>query len=347
MPAIDEAGKTIYSFVYSQKDVDTYPPSRKDPDLRCIPDREGDSKFKEVFIRKGRILGLNADPVYSLNPDDLPNGTFIIHGVDPAGGRAPGTAVRDHKGDDASICTVCWGPPSFWLDPECPPSLRLPLPIPESRDWLRALPKDWMVGRILWITAGKMGLPETVEAILDLHQRYGPSAFIVETNGVQIWLVQALNLVNPDIVVRPSRTGSNKHHAAFGIESLANDLAGGGIIIPSYKGTLEEFESEHEMQTLVKEMRVYQQGEHPGDRLASLWLARQGSRIFAPFVHSVGEINMGASYGLQPEPQPYAAIPGLGQMLLEKTETLGIPLLPVKKTVKESVDAETKKRFGL
>lgn len=348
MPAVDEHGKTLYHFVYSQSAVDNYPPSQKDADLKCIPRKEGDSLFSEFGIEKARILGLGTSLVPEVAVEDIPDGAFIIHGVDPTGGRTPGTPATVKGGDDAAIVTTLFAPPGMWLDDTMPNYLTLPLPMEDSRQWLRSLPGDAMVGRILWITTGKFGLPEMVDHIIDLKERYGPAAFIVETNGVQVWLKQALNLVDPELMVVPFRTGANKHHEAFGVGALTNDFEAGMWILPTQRSHTGALQSEPAVEKLIGNMRNVVQGEHIPDAVIGLWLARHGARIYGPFQHAVGEIGVGGgkSY-FAPQPLPaFGAIPGLGRFLEARAESRGIPLLPTTKDTK-NVDEATKRRFGL
>lgn len=349
MPAIDEAGKTLYSFVYPQAVVDNYPPSQKDADLRCIPRKEGDSVFTEEGIEKVRILGMGTSLLPSIDYESLPDGAFVVHGVDPAGGRAPGTPSTSKGGDDAAIMTTLFAPVPMWLGDKMPQELTLPLPSEESRQWLRALPNDALLGRVLWITSGKFGLPEMIDHILDLHERYGPAPFIVETNGVQVWLAQALALVNSEILVRPFRTGANKHHEAFGVNALANEYAMGIWALPTWRDQHGKMRSERTVEAFIEQIRGYVAGEHTPDSAIAQWLCRHGARMYGPTFHGVGEIGMGsanANYYAMPTNRAFGMIPALADMLGFRAEKVGIPLLPEKNESK-NVDEATRKRFGL
>jgi len=104
----------------------------------------------------------------------------------------------------------------------------------------------------------------------------------VESNGAQDFLIQLLNLSGSKFRVTPFNTGRNKYDPMYGVESLAGEMAAangdrfGLWYFPSIDGTLEN--ADDEIRELVAEMLAYTPGDHTGDLLMSLWIAREGAR---------------------------------------------------------------------
>ncbi len=125
--------------------------------------------------------------------------------------------------------------------------------------------------RLLCIETGRWSGPTIVEKIIDTHMRYN-SIVTVENNAAQDFILQ-FTREQVAIPIMPFTTGRNKVHPEFGIESLAAEMAGDKWIIPNEDGKLDK-----EIRELVTEMLYYSPDTHTGDRLMSLWLAREGAR---------------------------------------------------------------------
>lgn len=125
---------------------------------------------------------------------------------------------------------------------------------------------------VIWIESGRWAAKEIVSKIVDTHNRYG-SIVIVENNQAQQFIVDFTKSESA-VPVRPFFTGSNKAHPAFGVESLATEMANGKWIIPSVNGR----PATKELDAWVTEMLYYDPNAHTGDRLMASWFAREGSR---------------------------------------------------------------------
>lgn len=129
--------------------------------------------------------------------------------------------------------------------------------------------------QVLDITAGKMDGPQIVQKIIEIHERYH-SIVWVESNAAQAYIKQFVN-AGSAVPVRAFFTGRNKVDPTFGIESLAVEMSQGKWIFPNYGGTLTG-RMDPEMRKLISELVRYDPASHTGDRLMSLWLAREGAR---------------------------------------------------------------------
>lgn len=99
---------------------------------------------------------------------------------------------------------------------------------------------------------------------------YTVEEFIV--HNAQDFILQFLRATSA-IPVRPFTTGRNKVHPEFGVESLAAEMAAGRWIIPNKDGQMHT-----EVDALVNEMLYYDPKSHTGDRLMSMWFAREAAR---------------------------------------------------------------------
>jgi len=126
---------------------------------------------------------------------------------------------------------------------------------------------------ILACETGRWAAKDIIIRIIDHHQRYH-SIVIVENNHAQQFIVD-FTKSETAIPVKPFFTGKNKAHPEFGVESIATEMANGKWIIPSRDGK----PATKDLDALVTEMLYYDPREHTGDRLMSLWFAREGSRI--------------------------------------------------------------------
>lgn len=81
--------------------------------------------------------------------------------------------------------------------------------------------------------------------------------------------------------VKAFYTGKNKYDPSFGIESLAIEFSQGKWVLPNRggekRGLLGSFHPQ--VKKLIDEMLRYDPASHTGDRLMSLWLAREGARL--------------------------------------------------------------------
>lgn len=132
---------------------------------------------------------------------------------------------------------------------------------------------------ILNVEAGRWVGPEILEKLFDIHRRYKGIIF-VESNAAQQYLVQFAR-AQSSIPVKSFVTGKNKMNPEFGIESIATEMYNGKWIIPSDSGALHP-----QLRALVGEMINYVPGAHTGDRLMSLWIAREASRQSMPKTRS-------------------------------------------------------------
>jgi hypothetical protein len=227
----------------------------------CKARDEGESPFDkdavEFAVEKPKQEGINL--VYSLQSNDLPPGAGIYTGVDLA-------VTKKKSSHFTSLSTVL-----LW-------------------------PED-MSRQLLWIESGRWSSREIRDRIIDHHLRYG-STFIVENNAAQRWIIDIIynqsdlppeKRVLPSIV--PFTTGKNKAHPQFGVEGLATEIASEHWMFP----TSGPDEITKEVIELIGEMLYYTRGTHTGDRLMSLWFAREGCRrgVFAgrPEREGVGQHN--------------------------------------------------------
>ncbi len=122
------------------------------------------------------------------------------------------------------------------------------------------------------IESAKLAGPQIIERIQQLYHRY-QGIFFVENNAAQDFILQFMRERAQSVPVRPFTTGRNKVHPEFGVESLAAEMATGKWIIPNRDGR-----THHEVEALINEMLYYNPKSHTGDRLMSLWMAREAAR---------------------------------------------------------------------
>lgn len=129
--------------------------------------------------------------------------------------------------------------------------------------------------QVLDITAGKFDGPEIVDKIVEVHNRYH-SIVIVESNAAQAYIKQFVNR-DTAVPIKAHYTGRNKVDPSFGIESLAIEMSAGKWVFPNHGGTLTG-RMDLELKKLINECLRYDPKSHTGDRLISMWLAREGAR---------------------------------------------------------------------
>ncbi len=140
-------------------------------------------------------------------------------------------------------------------------------------------------GRIqpLEIDVGLFTGPETVDKLKSVYQRYG-SQIMVESNAVQIWLVQFAELQN--IPVTAFFTGNNKWDPNFGVESLAVEMRQGEWVLPCREESdftkIEGIRwSSDGLAALAMQALYFDPTQHTGDVLMSAWLCRESVRKYA------------------------------------------------------------------
>jgi hypothetical protein len=136
---------------------------------------------------------------------------------------------------------------------------------------------------LLEIQAGRWAGPDILQRIISVHHRF-QAIVIVENNAAQDFILQFTRAISA-VPIRPYTTGRGKAHPEFGVESLAAELDAGKWIFPCLGGTPPEVEA------LVQEMLYYNPSAHTGDRLMSLFFAREGARQGVPKAE-VGHINL-------------------------------------------------------
>src|SRR6185369_6084980 len=100
---------------------------------------------------------------------------------------------------------------------------------------------------------------------------------VVEDNGVQGHLVELAQELGEQFeivgTVHPFQTGKNKHDATLGIDAMAAEVEHGRWRLPSGLAGKERGAPEA-VRALVRQMRAYVPGQHPGDALMATWMAR-------------------------------------------------------------------------
>lgn len=125
---------------------------------------------------------------------------------------------------------------------------------------------------ILNIESGRWSGPDIVGRIIDQHRRY-QSIVVVENNAAQDYIRQFARGQSA-VPIRGYTTGRTKAHPEFGVEGIATELSMGKWIIPC------DGDQRHpEVEALLNEMLYYEPTAHTGDRLMSLFFAREGARM--------------------------------------------------------------------
>lgn len=142
-------------------------------------------------MKNGRGYGL----VDFIDDDEIPEGAFIVHGVDVATSKIVRGAV-------SCVFTIL---------------------VHRNGD-----------RQVLAIKSGRWKGPELIAAMADAADRFG-GVMLVENNGVQKFVVDVVQASDATIsaTVLPFETGSNKIDPATGIESMAAEFDSGRWIIPS------------------------------------------------------------------------------------------------------------------
>lgn len=129
--------------------------------------------------------------------------------------------------------------------------------------------------QVLNIVKGRWNAEEIMNNVSRQQRLFGSEVW-VESNGAQDFLIQLLNMNGSGIKVGAFLTGKNKYDPAYGVESIAAEMATGCWWVPSFEGTQDSLEPE--VDQLVQEMLAYTPGNHTGDLLMALWIARESAR---------------------------------------------------------------------
>ena len=126
--------------------------------------------------------------------------------------------------------------------------------------------------QILMIESGRWQGPEIVDRIVDTHNRYHSQIF-VENNGSQEFILQFTRKSSALPVLPYTTSDKVFKDPDFGIDSMAVEFRNEKWIIPSQDGL------DPEVEELMKDLMFYDPLNHAGDRLMSLFFAREGARI--------------------------------------------------------------------
>jgi hypothetical protein len=221
--------------------------------IDAVPSNDNSLAFPESYILRALEVGNDLHVQPDWPAADIPEGAIIVAGVDIA---ASEKATAD---ESAIVVLLCF--PRGSLQYGYPPGYF----------------------QVLWIEAGRWATPETHRRVHDVCHRFACVAY-VEDNGVQRFLrqfpapPQPANETEPrrPAVILPFQTGANKMSPTQGVASLGYDMSAGRTAIPNMGGAVDE-----QVGHLLGELRMFAPGEHYGDRLMALWIAREGARKHA------------------------------------------------------------------
>lgn len=139
--------------------------------------------------------------------------------------------------------------------------------------------------QVVRMRSGRWRASQILQEICAVGQVFPRNHWIVvESNAVQRWIIDLASQqgdMDVGVPLVPFHTGRNKMDPQFGVASMAAEFEGRRWVLPASCFTTEEQE---EVEALMAEMIDYVPEAHTGDRLMSLWFAREiGRRIFAKF----------------------------------------------------------------
>lgn len=213
----------------------------------CEARAEGGNDFTEEVINQAKEQGRGYSMLPTLD-EGLPPDCVVVTGVDLATGKNQKKGKR--QTDLTVLSTVlCYG------------------------DGIR---------QILYIESGRWTGPETLRRIYVCEERFG-GPIIVEDNGAQVFLLQfADEGVDPPLIIPWNTTGQKKWNPAYGVASLAIEMAKKKWIFPCtepYPGApIEECVLDPEVKLLSEDMLHFDPRQHTGDHLMATWFAREGIR---------------------------------------------------------------------
>jgi hypothetical protein len=123
--------------------------------------------------------------------------------------------------------------------------------------------------RMLNMQAGHWHGGELIRRLVEEVKRYDSHVY-VESNGAQKFLADFAELEDRNMRVTRFDTGRNKYDETFGVEAVFTEMLKRQWIWPNSNGRPSE------LLELGKECVFYNPADHTGDRLMSLFLARQG-----------------------------------------------------------------------
>jgi hypothetical protein len=182
-------------------------------------------------------------PVYAELADELPDDSFVVHGVD--------LGVGQLARNDVSVIF------SLFIHPN------------DDRQVLRVRAGRWKASQIL------NNLKGTYDDLGGM--------FMVENNAAQDFIVQLAREMDVVIPVRAFTTGRNKVDPAFGVESLAAEFEAERWIIPNqgarcFADTVRG-DCDDEVREWLRELLQYDPRSHTGDHLMASWFARELARM--------------------------------------------------------------------
>jgi hypothetical protein len=209
--------------------------------MELLPYDEAARRFRGEWL-DGCLLRGDGVPTYQELPDELPPGSFVVHGVDL------GVGLLAHN-DVSTIFSV-------FVHPN------------DDRQVIRVQGGRWKGREILTRMEGT-------------HDAFG-GMFIVENNAAQDFIVQFARELEVTLPVARFTTGRNKADPSFGVESLAAEMEAARWIVPNVgarcHGDAVHGECDEDVREWLCEMLRYEPGAHTGDRLMASWFARELAR---------------------------------------------------------------------
>ena len=139
---------------------------------------------------------------------------------------------------------------------------------------------------LLNIEAGKWTAPEIVRRIIDTHRRFH-STIMLENNAAQDFILQfTRSLVN--IPMKNYTTDAKIRDPAFGIPTIFTELFNRKWIFPC----TSDLQTNPEFGELRHDMLSWQPTQHTGDRLMSLFLARECARQCQPIAGRIVKVDV-------------------------------------------------------
>lgn len=125
---------------------------------------------------------------------------------------------------------------------------------------------------LLWCESGHWSGPQIIDRLYDHQRRYRP-IFAIENNAAQDYILQFARVDRRGpLALVPYTTGKQVANPQFGVEALAVEMAGGHWVIPNQGGGAYD---DPEVGALLSELHAYSPTAHAGDRLMSLFFARE------------------------------------------------------------------------
>lgn len=246
-PVYDEAGNPTWKEKWSVRRIEKK--RARMPALEfarmflCKARDDGAVVFLSEALEKCQKKGHGYELIPELDDVQLPEGAFIIHGVDIG-------ASKRMRGGLSCIFTILIHPNG----------MRQPLSI----------------------RAGRWSGRQLIQQLADVGDCFGGIA-VVEDNGVQKHLVEIAQEAGEDlgsisIPVLPFTTGKNKVDPILGIEGMAAEFESGKWVVPVGRAVKRHgnvyYLPNAEVRAWLSDMSVYDPEDHAGDRLMASWMAR-------------------------------------------------------------------------